>query len=162
MKHLALAASVLACAASAACGPRVDLAKAVAPESVVTGWANGGTVAGKNKIVPAVSFRLKNVSDQNLAAVQVNAVFRRGNDPGEWSSGFLPDVAREIPPGTQTDSRIVIGQQGYTGTDDRDALLHNSQFVDAKAELFVKSGSSNWTRLGEYPVARQLLPLESH
>ncbi|HMF94966.1 MAG TPA: hypothetical protein VKE96_11750 [Vicinamibacterales bacterium] len=159
MKRLCLAAGVLACAA---CGPRVDLAKAVAPASVVTGWANGGTVSGKNKIVPAVSFRLKNVSDRPLAAVQVNAVFRRVNDPGEWSSGYLPDVAREIQPGTETDSRIVVGEQGYTGTDDRDDMLRNSHFVDAKAELFVKSGSSNWTRIGEYPVARQLLRPESH
>jgi len=65
-------------------------------------------------------------------------------------------------PGSATSSRTVAGQQGYTGTDDRDEMLRNSHFVDAKAELFVKSGSSNWTRVGEYPVARQLLPPESH
>ena len=153
---------IVAALATAACGPRVDLAAALAPESVTTGWTDGGTVAGKNKIVPAVSFRLKNVSDQKLPAVQVNAVFRRINDPGEWSSGFLPDVAREIAPGSATTARTVTGQQGYTGTDDRDEMLHNSHFVDAKAELFVKSGSSKWTRVGEYPVARQLLPPESH
>ena len=158
MKRILIVAG-LACAA---CGPRVDLATALAAESVTTGWADGGTVAGKNKIVPAVSFRLKNVSDQKLPAVQVNAVFRRVNDPGEWSSGFLPDVAREIAPGSATSSRTVAGQQGYTGTDDRHEMLRNSHFVDAKAELFVKSGSSNWTRVGEYPVARQLLPPESH
>ena len=146
----------------AACGPRLDLATALAPESVTTGWTDGGTVAGRHKIVPAVSFRLKNVSDRKLPAVQVNAVFRRVNDPGEWSSGFLPDVAREIPAGSATSVRTVAGQQGYTGSDDRDEMLHNSHFVDAKAELFVKSGSSKWTRVGEYPVARRLLPPESH
>jgi hypothetical protein len=147
---------------AAACGPKVDLAKAVAPESVVTGWADGGTVAGKNKIVPAVSFRLKNVSDRTLGAVQVNAVFRRVNDPGEWSAAFLPNAAREMAPGAQTLPQTLTGPQGYTGTDDQDEMLHNSHFVDAKAELFVKSGSSNWTRIGEYPVARQLLVPESH
>jgi hypothetical protein len=157
MKRAIIAAALLA----SACGSGIDLAKAVAPESVVTGWADGGTIAGKNKIVPAVSFRLKNVSDQSLSALQVNAVFRRVNDPGEWSSGFLPNVATEMPPGMQTDARTVAGQQGYTGTDDRDDMLRNSHFVDAKAELFVKSGSSNWTRIGEYPVTRQLLP-ETH
>ena len=158
MKRIFIAAA-LTCAA---CGPRLDLATALAPESVTTGWTDGSTVSGKNKIVPAVSFRLKNVSGRKLPAVQVNAVFRRVNDPGEWSSGFLPDVAREIAPGTATAARTVAGQQGYTGTDDRDEMLQNSHFVDAKAELFVKSGSSNWTRVGEYPVARQLLPPESH
>src|SRR5262249_40095337 len=98
---------------SAACGPTVDLGKAVAPESVTTGWADGGTVAGKHKIVPVVSFKLKNVSDQELRAVQVNAVFRRVNDPSEWSAGYLPDAARTLPPGAETPARSVAGQQGY-------------------------------------------------
>lgn len=149
------------CAASA-CAPPVDLARAVAAEGVTTGWVDGGSVAGKNKIVPAVSFRLKNVSNQKIGAVQVNAVFRRVNDAGEWSAAFVPDVAREIEPGAETDVRTAAGPQGYTGTDDREAMLRNSQFVDAKAELFVKSGSSGWTRIGEYPVARQLLAPETH
>src|SRR4051812_40368657 len=132
MKLLMIATVALGCAG---CGPTLDVAAALAPQSVTTGWSDAGTVAGKNKIVPAVSFRLKNVSDRELAAVQVNAVFRRVNDPGEWSSGFLPNVAREIPPGTETAVRTVAGQQGYTGTDDHEALLGNSHFVDAKAEL---------------------------
>jgi len=158
MKRILFATALVACSA---CDAPIDLAIAVAPQSVTTGWADGGLVSGKHKIVPAVSFRLKNMSDRTLPAVQVNAVFRRINDPGEWSSGFLPDVAREIAPGGETSPRTVAGQQGYTGTDDRDEMLHNSHFVDAKAELFVKAGSSKWTRLGEYPVARQLLPAES-
>lgn len=149
------------CAASA-CAPAVDVAKAVAPESVTTGWVDGGTVAGKNRIVPALNFRLKNVSDQRLAAVQVNAVFRRVNDPGEWTSGFVPNVAAEMPPGSETPTRTASGRQGYTGADDREALLGNSHFVDAKAELFVKSGASKWTRVGEYPIARQLISPASH
>jgi len=143
---------------AAACGPRVDLAKALAPESVVTGWVDGGTVGGNNKIVPAVTFRLKNVSNETLGSVQVNAVFRRVNDAGEWCAAYLPNVASTMPPCAQTDPRQAAGPQGYTGTDDRRDMLRNSHFVDAKAELFIKSGSSNWTRIGEYPVARQLLP----
>ncbi len=142
---------------AAGCGPKVDLATAVAPESVTTGWADGGTVGGKNKIVPAVSFKLKNVSNQELRAVQVNAVFRRVNDQVEWSTGYVPDAARALPPGAETPPRTVAGQQGYTGTDPRAELLKNSHFVDAKADLFVKSGASNWTRIGEFPIERQLL-----
>ena len=149
---------ILSIALAASCGPRVDLAKAIAPESVVTGWTAAEAAGGKNKIVPAVSFRLKNVSDQRIGRVQVNAVFRRVNETGEWSAAYLADVAGEMPPGAETAPRTAAGPQGYTGTDDRDALLRNSHFVDAKAELFVKSGSTNWTRIGEYPVARQLLP----
>jgi hypothetical protein len=149
--------AILCLVSATACGSKVDLAKAVVAESVTTGWTDAGVVAGKNKIVPAVSFRLKNASDRTLDSLQVNAVFRRVNAPVEWSSGYLANAARELPPGGETGTLTIMGQQGYTGTDDRDALLRNSQFVDAKVELYVKSGPSNWTRVGEYPIARQLL-----
>jgi hypothetical protein len=154
--------AILWLVSTAACGPTVDLATAVAAESVTTGWADGGLVAGKNKIVPAVSFRLKNVSDRKLGPLQVNAVFRRVNDPAEWSSGYLANAASELPPGGETGAPTITGSQGYTGTDDREAMLRNSQFVDAKVELYVKSGPSSWTRIGEYPIARELLSAPSH
>ena len=96
MKRVWLAVSI---SVASACAPKLDLARAVAAESVTTGWVDGGTVAGKNKIVPAVSFRLKNMSKQKIGAVQVNAVFRRVNDAGEWSSAFVPNVARGNRPG---------------------------------------------------------------
>jgi hypothetical protein len=156
------ALAIFSLLSATACGPKLDLAKAVAPESVTTGWADGGTVAGRNKIVPAVSFRLKNVSDQKIGPLQVNAVFRRVNDPAEWSSGYLPSAATELPPGGETATLTIMGQQGYTGTDEPEAMLRNSQFVDAKVELYVKSGSSNWTRIGEFPIARQLLSAPNH
>jgi hypothetical protein len=154
MKHALLFSLSMMC--TAACGPKVDLAKGVAVESVSTGWADGGMVAGKYKVVPTLSFTLKNVSPQPLGALQVNAVFRRVNDPEEWSTGFLPAAADRLAPGTATGTLTVKAQQGYTGADDREALLRNSYFVDAKVDLFAKSGSGEWTRIGEYPIERQL------
>lgn len=148
----------IALAAASACGSEVDIAQAIAPDAVVTGWTDAPTVAGKNKIVPAVSFRLKNISDRSVGAIQVNAVFRRVNEPGEWSSKYIPNAATEMPPRGVTPARLAVADQGYTGTDDTEDLLKNSHFVDVTADLFVRSGSSNWTRVGEYPIARTLLP----
>src|SRR5437762_12878093 len=74
------------------CGPDVDLAKALQVEVVSTGWFDAGIINGQNKLVPSVSFKLKNVSDQKLSALQVNARFSRGNEPEEWGNGFLPSV----------------------------------------------------------------------
>jgi len=36
-------------------------------------------------------------------------------------------------------------------------MLQNSQFVDAKVELYLKQGSQVWAKLAEYPIQRQLL-----
>ena len=39
----------------------------------------------------------------------------------------------------------------------RAQMLKNSQFVDAKVELFGKHGSRNWVKMAEYPIDRELI-----
>jgi hypothetical protein len=140
------------------CGPTVDLKTGVQVEALSTGWLEGGTSDGLHKLVPAVTFRLKNVSDQQLPALQVNAVFRRVSKDEEWGNGFRTlSGSGGLAPGAATDALTIAAQLGYTGTDPHDAMLRNSQFVDAKVDLFAKYGSTQWARLGEYPIARQLI-----
>jgi hypothetical protein len=143
---------------SAGCGPTVDVTKGVQVEAVSTGWVHAGIVDGRNKVVPAVSFTLKNVSDQQLPALQVNAVFRRLNEIDGWGDGFRSVAgSKGLAPGAATPPLTIEAQLGYTGVEPADALLRNSRFVDAKVDVFAKYGSNQWARLGEYPVARQLL-----
>jgi len=142
-----------------ACGPDVDLSKGLQVEIVSTGWFDAGIINGQNKLVPTVSFTLKNVSGQKLSALQVNARFSRGNEPEEWGNGFLPSVGPGgLAPGATTAVLTIKSQLGYTGSDQsRAEMLQNSQFVDAKVELAVKYGGTQWKRLGEYPIQRQLI-----
>jgi hypothetical protein len=46
---------------------------------------------------------------------------------------------------------------GYKGTDPRETLLSNSQFVDATVDLFAKYGSVQWTKVGQFPITRRLI-----
>jgi hypothetical protein len=149
---------LLSIAFASACGPTVDLARGIQVEDLSTGWLDAGVADGMNKVVPAVTFRLKNVSDQPLQTLQVNAVFRRVTRNDEWGNGFrtVPG-SRALAPGAATGALTIRSQLGYTGSDPRDALLRNSQFVDAKVDLFARYGSAQWTRIGQYPIARQLV-----
>jgi hypothetical protein len=148
-----------ACGFSAGCGPRIDIARALQVDGISTGWYHAGVVeGGKTKIVPAVSFRLKNVSDEKLDTLQVNAVFRRAGDDDEWGSNFVADAASNgLTPGAATDTLTLKSQLGYTGTESRADMLKNSHFVDAKVDLYAKYASTKWTRLGEFPITRQLI-----
>jgi hypothetical protein len=139
------------------CEQKVDLQKALQLEHVSTGWLDAGVVGGQHKIVPAASFTLKNVSDRKLGLIQLNAVFRQVNDPADWSSAFVPAAAKDLAPGASTGPIVVQGEKGYTSSDVPETMLKNTQFVDAKVDVFARHGSTNWVRLGEYPVARQLV-----
>ena len=153
--------ALLVCCAllCAACGPDVDLTKALQVEVVSTGWFDAGIVNGQNKLVPTITFKLKNLSDQNLPALQVNARFSRGNEPEEWGNGFLPSVGPGGLKAAATTAPLTIKSQlGYTGSDQsRAEMLQNTQFVDAQVELAVKYGGTQWKRLGQYPIERRLI-----
>lgn len=147
----------IAVAIAAGCGQPVDVAKAVQAAVVTSGWLPAGTTGGTNKIVPAVALTLKNVSSQTLQALQVNAVFRRVSNNDEIASDFRPvSGSAGLAAGTTTETFVLKAQKGYTGTDPFDDLLKNSHFVDAKVEVFVKAGPGQWTKIGEYPIAREL------
>jgi hypothetical protein len=144
---------------SAGCGPTVDLTTGLQVPDVSSGWFDAGIIDGQNKLVPTISFKLKNVSDQQLATLQVNALFRRVTEPKEeWGSGFLTVAGPDgLSPGQVTPTLTIKSQLGYKGTDPRDELLHNSQFVDAKVDLFAKYGSTQWKKIGEFQIDRRLI-----
>jgi hypothetical protein len=146
-------------AAAVACGPTVDLSKGLQVEVINTGWYDAGIVNGQNKLVPSITFRLKNVSDRKLSALQVNALFRRVTEQDEWGSAFLAGVGGSgLTAGATTETLTARSNLGYTGADQsRQEMLSNSHFVDAKVDLFAKYGSSQWVRVGEFPIARQLI-----
>jgi len=147
---------VLLCAG---CGPTVDLTQGLKVDVINTGWYDMGIVNGQNRLVPMVTFTLKNVSDRRLGALEVNALFRRVTEKDEWGSGFLVvNGSKGVLAGATSDPITIKSNLGYTGSEQsRQEMLSNSHFVDAKVELFGKYGSAQWTRLGEYPVERKLI-----
>ena len=91
-------------------------------------------------------------------SLQVNAIFRRVNDPQEWGTGFITAAGSGgLRPGDTTMPLTIKSHLGYTGTEPRAEMLNNSKFVDAKVELFAKYSSIQWTKIGEYAIARELL-----
>jgi len=151
---------LLAMLPAAACDRGVDVTKAFEVTDVHTGWYDAGIVEGqKNKIVPSISIRLRNRSSDTVASVQLNAVFRQVNDKAAWGEHFAKAVGPDgLAVGATTNPIVLRSNLGYTSADQtRLQMLRNSQFVDAKVEVYGKHGSRNWVKLGEYKIARQLL-----
>ena len=154
---IAVVASLVSLLCGFGCGPGADVASNVRIQSVSSGWIDEGPVHGKKKLVPTISVTLRNASGRTLTMLQVNALFHRVGDEDEWGTGFVTAAGSEgLPPGGIT-AVSVRSQLGYTGTESGREMLANSQFVDARVDLFAKYGSARWTRLGQYRISRQLL-----
>lgn len=142
-----------------ACGPSVDPITLLEPVDVVTGWYDEGVVGGMNKLVPSVTLKFRNKSPNPVSSIQVNAIFRRVGEQEMWGEHFGWAVPRTPPlaSGAETSVLVMRSALGYTGEQARMQMLQNHEFIDAKVDIFLKTGSRVWSKLGEYPIQRQLL-----
>jgi hypothetical protein len=135
-----------------------EVEKDLAITDVHTGWYDAGIVGGQNKLVPTISLKLRNVSPEEIARVQINAVFRRVGEDKEWDAHFVRGIGPDgLAPGAKGSELVLRSERGYTGLQSRLQMLQNKEFVDAKVEIFGKHGSRFWVKLGEFKIDRQLL-----
>ena len=155
-----LALPLLAALLLTACTSR-EVEKDLQIVDVRTGWYDSGVQAsGSNKLVPSVSLGLRNVSDRDIASVQLNAVFRRVGEQEAWGEHFINAIDRDsggLAAGATTQPIVLRSTLGYTGTQPRLQMLQNREFVDARIDVFGKHGSRTWVKMGEFLIDRQLL-----
>jgi hypothetical protein len=143
---------------SAGCQKPADLKQALQITDVSTGWFDAGIVAGRNKVVPSVTFTLKKTPGFDLPWVSLNGVFSMvDGQPSDLDDDIY--VQRVDFTGDQTAPITIQGTTGYTGDppQSRADLLRHTQFRDMKVKVFVKQSSSQWVQLNETPIVRQLL-----
>lgn len=158
MRRVWLHLLVLAALAGAvSCGAEPDASEALKVTDVVTGWLDKGIVDGQNKLVPTISLKIQNNANRPLSYLQLNAVFRIIDDTEElgskvvWATG-----GQEMPPGGRLGPFNLSSDLGYSSPAARTQMLQHAMFKDAKVELFVKQGSRQWARLGDFRIDRQL------
>jgi hypothetical protein len=141
-----------------ACGTPIDLRQTLEMSDVSSGWFDAGIVAGRNKIVPSVTFKLKKRTPADLDRVSVNALFRAGD--GKESELDNDVFVQRVDFTSDQSAPITLrAENGYTAEppQSRADMLKHSQFRDMRVQILVKTGSTQWTDLGWIDVKRQLL-----
>ena len=149
---LAAAAALTACTR--------DIKNELRLVDVHTGWYDlGVTATGENKLVQSVSLKLKNVSQEEIASVQLNAVFRNVGEEGVIDEHFVRAVSSSAPlaGGASTGEIVLRSKVGFTSQASRIAMLQHSKFVDGRVTILARHGRSGWIELLEVPIERQLL-----
>lgn len=153
MRRILVAAVVMALAG---CTANADLKQALQVTDVTGGWFDAGIVDGKNKLVPSVSFRLRDTSETDVNGAALNIVFTFVDNGDEQDSIFVQRVPFA---NKQTEIITVRSQTGFTGEppQSRADMLQNSFFRDIEAAIFVRQSSNQWVELHRVRLPRQLL-----
>jgi hypothetical protein len=145
------------------CGPEPDLtALKVVPQ--ISGYYDDGIVQdgkdiGQNRILPAVTFQIKNEGKLPAEYVDITVAFWRVVNDQEYDSKLLRPIGRPgLAPGASTESLTVRSTVGYTSPLTQAAdFFAQTGFVDFKVKVFARRAGIN-ASLGEIIVERRLLP----
>ena len=161
-RPLPAAAFALLLAASAApamsCGPSdAEVLKTVTVTDVLGGWYDFGVVPEGNKLVPSITFKLKNTGTRPIGNVQIMVSFWLAGDDGETDSTQVRGIGDALAPGASTAAIQVNSGWGFTIAAPRAEAFTNSSFLDATAKIFGKRGGKI-VPLGEFKLERRLIP----
>lgn len=151
---------LLALSLSATSCSRVDLATALGITDVFTGWYDFGQVEEASKLVPSVSFKLKNDGDQAFNRVLLLVSFWQEGADDEKDSKTITGVGPEaLEPGASTDPILVRSDVGYTldPPQTKDDLFMHGGFRDFVVKLFARR-DGRLVPLGEFPIERRIIP----
>jgi hypothetical protein len=109
-------------------------------------------------LVPAISFKIKNVSEGPLKYLYVNANFKFRDDVAILGDGFIEAIRSEpLMPGETTDNILLKSTHGLDGQNlehFKSSPFFQSKIVDVK--LFIKSQGSQYIPVGEWEVSKNI------
>ena len=167
MRKVAAPLLALAGLVGAGCSTPVDLKQALQVTDVVSGYHDVGVVAGKNKIVPSITFRLKKNTSDSLRPLSIQIYFKQ-----------FPPAGTAVPPGSPTETEFddkyvqsvpfdddvtkpltFQAERGYTAEppQTRADILKHRLFQDVRAHIFAKHSASQWVEIAAFDIPRQLL-----
>jgi len=125
------------------------------------------TDTGDNKLVPSISFRMKNVSAEPIRSVDMVVFFWsvEFEQPKELDEVIITVINSDgLAPGATSDMVVVRSKQGFALQQQaRSELFKHRLFRDSTAKLFLKR-AGKLVAFGEYTIDRRVLlaaPTES-
>lgn len=107
-------------------------------------------------LVPAISFKIKNIGEIPLQYVYCNAIFKFEDENQNLGDNFVAGIGGDpVNPGELSDTISLQSFQGVEGQN----LAHfegNPAWQVAEAKVFVKSKGSQYVEVGNYKISRKI------
>jgi hypothetical protein len=107
-------------------------------------------------LVPAISFRVKNITDKPLKYINFNANFRFMGDFENLGDAFLAAIRNTpVPPGEKSDVITLKSNYGVEGKS-LATFKDNPHWKTVMVRLFAQSKGSQFLALGEHEISRRI------
>jgi hypothetical protein len=127
---------------------------------IETYWAVDSAQGERQYIAPVARFQVHNKGTANERTVEAQATFRRKGEDAIWSSAWQKVTepgGHVLPAGSQA---LVVLKPEYEGryftNGPPESMFQHEQFRDASVDVFLRIGSSPWTKFKTVDVERRI------
>lgn len=110
----------------------------------------------KLTLVPAISFKVKNITDKPLQYINFNANFRFKDDYENLGDCFLAAIRGEpVMPGELSDTILLKSNYGVEGKS-LNTFKNNPHWKIVFVKIFAQSKGSQYVPIGEWEISRKI------
>lgn len=126
--------------------------------NVETYWAIDSAQGDTQYIAPVVRLQVRNRGPEPLRSVQATATFRRkGEEAVTWGADWqqVGSSGHPLAPG-QTTLVVLKSDARYFSNGPVEGMFNHEKFRDAFVEVFLRVGSSPWTKFAAVDIERRV------
>jgi hypothetical protein len=127
---------------------------------VETYWAIDSAQGDRQFIAPVVRFQVHNKGRDPLRTLEAQATFRRKGEDAIWSSAWTRVTGPGGAPLAPGASSLVVlkpeGEGRYFTNGPPETMFTHAQFRDATVDVFLRIGSSPWTKFATADIERRI------
>ena len=125
-----------------------------------TYWAIDNAQGERQFIAPVVRFKVHDKGDKPLHTLEAQATFRRKGEDVIWSSAWTKVTGPKGDPLAPGASSLVVlkpeGEGRYFSNGPPESMFKVSEFRDATVDVFLRIGSSRWTKFFTADIERRI------
>jgi hypothetical protein len=122
-----------------------------------TKWVEKESTANEVKVVPSITFKIKNTGKRPLEYVNLEGVFEIEENGKVLSDGAAQAFGdKPLPPGETSSDIFIKAFYGYSGRT-KAGILENKEWKQIRVKLFARTKGSPPVAIGEiYPIKREI------
>jgi len=132
-----------------------ELAQSLELVSTETRWVNKEVTPYRVKIVPSVTFTVRNKGDRAIGNLKFVGIFLFTDSGEQMSDGVTPLMPKPVNPGETTDKITIKALYGYSASSKAAFMRNKSKWKPIKVRILAQT-SAGFAPLGVVPV-RQVI-----
>ena len=107
-------------------------------------------------LVPAISFKVKNIGEEPLSYIYFNGIFRFVGEKENMGDNFLAGIhGKPLMPGETSEDITLQSNFGVEG-DNVNHFKNNPEWKTAEVRIFAKSKGAQYVLLDEYTISKKI------